>query len=107
MTYEEAIERLKKRICQEGVHREDKTYHFCTDECMYAEEECEIAIAIKALEKQIPKKPIIEHRKYYDTYSCPECDSYFLCKDETGFFAGKRSEFCNKCGQAIDWSDEK
>ena len=30
-------------------------------------EECEVIL--KALEKQIPKKPRVEHRQYY----CPEC----------------------------------
>lgn len=55
MTNEEAIERLKKRICCEGSNRADKTFHFCTDSCLYGEEECEIALAIKALEKQTPK----------------------------------------------------
>lgn len=50
MTIKEAIERLRRRICCEGSNRADHTFHFCTDECMYGESECEIALAIKALE---------------------------------------------------------
>lgn len=65
--------------------------------------------ALEALRKQIPEKPIIEHYKHYDAYSCPKCGRCFVFKDETGFFTftGERSEFCNKCGKAIDWSDER
>ena len=46
-------------------------------------------MAIKALEKQIPKKPI-------DLQYCPECK-------EIVFFGNKH---CIKCGQKLDWSDE-
>lgn len=53
MTNEEAVERLKKRICCEKP-----VQHFCRDDCMYGIEECEIAMAIEALEKQ--------RRKSYD-----------------------------------------
>lgn len=95
MTYEEAIERLKKRICQEGAHREDKTYHFCTDECMYGEEECEVAIAIKALEKQIPKKPVFEKDRYgTNHFYCPSCKEMLI-----GTF-----HHCD-CGQKLWWSE--
>lgn len=90
MTNEEAIERLKKRICNEGVIRADKTYHFCTDECMHGKKYCEIALAIEALEKQIPKKPI-------EDYYCPSCNA----------IAGKTYHYCWCCGQALDWSSDK
>ena len=49
MTIKEAIERLRTRICNEGSNRPDHTYHFCRDDCMYGEDQCEIALAIKAL----------------------------------------------------------
>ena len=57
-------------------------------------------IAIKALEKQMPKKPIKSDRqeiRYTLTYDCPTCGRQFT---GTGF-AG----YCYHCGQALDWSD--
>ena len=84
-------------------------------------------IAINALEKQIPKKPILKNvesgsfvdyddgqleykvTKWQD-WVCPIC----------GWFVGQRynrsqnhshdqrkCNYCNECGQKIDWSDEK
>ena len=62
-------------------------------------------VAIKALEKQIPKKPTpIDYEKYIDVidnarllrgaYWCPNCKRVV-----------KSGSFCNDCGQKLDWSD--
>ena len=59
---------------------------------------------IKALEKQIPKKPIWEGDGYsygdmvYDTWYCPSCDYDYEDTEEY--------KYCPCCGQAIDWSKE-
>lgn len=59
---------------------------------------------IKALEKQVPKRPIWEGDGYsdgemvYDTWYCPNCDYGFEYDDPHWF--------CPVCGQAIDWSEE-
>lgn len=45
----------------------------------------------EALEKQIPKKPIIDEEKFA---ICPSCKA-----DVTDIY-------CGVCGQALDWSDE-
>ena len=72
------------------------------------------AMAIKALEKQIPKKP----NKTIDSswgvrkeaHTCPVCDYYLT---EVHFIASQKIEsnkkitYCETCGQAIDWSDEE
>ena len=71
-------------------------------------------LAIKALEKQIPKKP----NKTIDSswgikkeaHTCPVCDYYLT---EVHFIAPQKIEsnkkitYCETCGQAIDWSDEE
>ena len=71
-------------------------------------------LAIKALEKQIPKKP----NKTIDSswgiqkeaHTCPVCDYYLT---EVHFIASQKIEsnkkitYCETCGQAIDWSDEE
>lgn len=63
----------------------------------------------KALEKQIPKKPIIDNRNihYFDykDYLCPCCKKRIISKIDDDFIAGRKSYYCDNCGQAIDWSD--
>jgi hypothetical protein len=68
---------------------------------------------VKALEKQIPKKPIEEEKQYSEDYGfnsdilCPVCNNYIgyyteaMCKPE-------HMQYCNECGQRIDddWSGE-
>lgn len=49
------------------------------------EQEQAIATAIKALEKQIPKKPIFKY--------CPHCSGGVM----------DYAEYCYKCGQKLDW----
>lgn len=82
MTNEEAIEMFSVAVTAELCERKRDLYR----------------IAIKALEKQIPKKPIISHM-FDDTFACncPICGGDLL---------HDYGEYCPDCGQAIDWSDE-
>ena len=60
---------------------------------------CEINLAIEALEKQMPKKP----RETRCALMCANCGHKITeigCKKLNRFY-------CKKCGQAIDWSDEE
>lgn len=52
-----------------------------------------IDMAVAALEKQIPKKPIHD-----GLYACPDCHTIML----QGAFEAK-GKCCKECGQAIDW----
>lgn len=53
-----------------------------------------LGLAVKALEKQIPKKlPIVE-----ELYHCPNCG------EKDAVLQG--DNYCFNCGQALDWSDE-
>lgn len=59
-----------------------------------------VSIAIKALEKQIPKEPYYSGDGYwngelvYDTWTCPNCSkSYEVDYDDY--------DYCPKCGQKI------
>ena len=62
----------------------------------------EIKIAIEALEKQIPKKPLHMHKNYY----CPICkeDGWMLWDDAV---PNDMDKYCGMCGQAIDWEVSK
>lgn len=87
MTYDEAVNQLKTMI---SVYNEGK----CTTA---------MRIAIKALEKQIPKKPELWHNQPYPPewadddwgYRCPACGNEEIDYPE---------HHCI-CGQTIDWSD--
>ena len=68
-----------------------------------------IQIAIKALEKQIPKKPRktdsyrgVLKRVY--AYVCPTCGNACL---EKYMNERQNTMFCWNCGQKLDWSDEE
>ena len=88
MTYEEAIEILQEE------------HDYC-QEMSYVIKALEMAIC--ALEKQIPKKPIIRKTEDYFGYVkhvlCPNCQ-----KVEFGY---EHPCFCKLCGQAIDWKDDE
>ena len=90
MTYEEAIKHFKslqKRYTKEHNGRM-----------------CEkVNLALEALDKQIPKKPIIRETEdsfgYVKHILCPNCEKID--------FGHERPCFCRICGQAIDWSDDE
>lgn len=63
-----------------------------------AKERESIAMAIEALEKQIPKKPTGNKMN-----CCPSCKA--LVGIHTDVINAKYN-YCPKCGQALDWGDE-
>ena len=82
MTYEEAIKIINalNDVCgQKGLYD--------------AEFESALALAILALEKQIPKKPYKDNENgVYEKEHCPSCHRSLFPNDH----------HC-ECGQAIDW----
>lgn len=62
----------------------------------------EAMVQIKsALEKQIPKKPILSDEqaiRYAMQYTCPSCGKNF---SGTGI-----ADYCYHCGQALDWEED-
>ena len=89
MTLEEAIKALKY-INLKRVH---PFYSW--------EEMAEVRnIAISALEKQIPKKPIsLGEDIDRDVGQCPNCKEIIDTYEDY--------KYCSDCGQAIDWRDEE
>lgn len=82
MTYEEAIKNINALNA------------VCGQKDLYdAEFESALALAIEALEKQIPKKPYWE----YGVWHCKSC----------GLDVFRDDSFCPVCGQAIDWKDDE
>ena len=119
MTESEAIEKLRAYLkCKvrevKGIY-EDCNNKRCDDcDLCYmqgttGEHMISIGIAIRALEKQIQKKPRktdsyrgVLKRVY--AYVCPTCGNACL---EKYMNERKNTMFCWNCGQKIDWSDEK
>ena len=66
------------------------------NEIKFAEDNYEaITLAIKALEKQIPKKPDFTEDKEFAL--CPCCNGNGLAD---------KQKYCDNCGQRLDWSEE-
>ena len=59
---------------------------------------------VKALKRSIPNK-VIPFCNSGIALACPECGTFqdFVDKETLD----NRSEYCYKCGQALDWSDTK
>lgn len=94
MTKQEAIETIKIAIAEvEWNYPMDYSIAF--------------DMAMDALEKQIPKKPYIQQDdRNNDCMECPSCDSFigyeYDCRD--GHY---QINYCNYCGQKLDWSEEE
>lgn len=94
MTPKEAYESLCYEIYEEG-------------HCSYIEEELDIAI--KALEKQIPKrvkKEILTSNAFtqWRKYNCPNCGCFLYSGSSKPFSA---QSHCHQCGQVLDWGDDE
>ena len=96
MTYEEAKQNISNTHIQFGRSNGKTVFNDS------------LSMAIKAIDKQIPKKPIphkvdVENVKIGNVlwgknttvYRCPCCDELI----------SRVYDYCYKCGQAIDWSE--
>lgn len=59
-------------------------------------------VAVKALKKQIPKKTEQGTTNAF-IYACPTCGGPVGSLEVEEIWC----DFCPKCGQALDWSDEE
>ena len=57
-------------------------------------------VAIEALEKQIPKKPITKQLGSDIEVTCPVCNYCRIYMDST-----KGNNYCSECGQKLDWGE--
>ena len=78
---------------------------YCYSQGNFGQQKEAFEIAINALEKQIPKKPIVEYKDTNDCiteieWKCPICGTNYIELAPCG-------EWCNYCGQKLDWSDEE
>ena len=78
------------------------------DDCDYnyaqgnmGEQKEALSVAIQALEKQIPKKPMISYDKRVKENWC----SCGVCAFGLGWKRTIHYKYCPDCGQKLDWSD--
>lgn len=113
MTENEALEKLiayhkcqglqVKGICEDCNEKLCDNCDLCYAQGNTGEHIKSIEIAIQALEKQIPKKVVKDGKL---SYKCPCCGE--SAKTETGdSFIDYRLDYCDGCGQKLDWSDEE
>ena len=103
MTPIEAIRKIKEH---NEIHQHKEPYAFYITEALN--------MAVDALEKQIPKKPIIRLTGQMCgnwIRSCPTCNAKLVERVTTVDISVphiyNNSNFCIKCGQRLDWGDEK
>lgn len=98
MTEKEAIKVIRKEIHSFCESSGIDCFNFNCENCKII---VAYEIAIKALEKQIPKKP-------YDvdteckTFDCPACLSKLYADEDV-----RDCIYCCVCGQALDWGEEE
>lgn len=99
MTVEEVRDRLKELI-------KDRESFMVGDydKDIYDRDKEALEFAVKALKKQMPKKPYFREEEGAKGYACPSCDMGV----EIRLFQGGcvKERFCSCCGQALDWSSE-
>lgn len=89
MTNQEAINDLK--IILSEITECEESICYITD--IDAEP---LRLAIKALEKQMPKKPVYGAANI----KCPNCGATLLY-----YFHSFKIDYCDECGQRLDWSE--
>lgn len=71
------------------------------EDCDGGKANCELYVGFKELvNKATPKKPITgedQDVRYASIYECPNCHKMFL---------GTGTNYCYRCGQALDWGKE-
>ena len=100
MTESEAVEKLKNMRLFMQIEDDNNDCKFTEDDYKANE------MAIQALEKQIPKKPIYEGDGYapdgkfvLDEWICPCCETrYEVDYDDY--------DYCPNCGQKLYWEDD-
>lgn len=104
MTEKEAVKVIRKEL-----------HSFCECsgiDCFNSDcENCKIILAyekaIKALEKQIPKRAISIYKGNYN-YNCPTCKNYINISDDDLYVYGiEPPKYCDECGQALDWGEKE
>lgn len=89
MNVQEALKIINQNLAV-AIHDNDGANPECEQEQIHA-----LAMAAKAFEKQLPKKPPVIDELYH----CPSCGGMAAIM--------QGDNYCFNCGQALDWGDTK
>ena len=90
---------------EEAIKKLESELKYCLPVSDYRDA---LLMAIKSLQKKIPRKMVYESDGYADGYPvwdkawCPWCGMRFDYDDDNW----KVAKFCPRCGQALDWEME-
>lgn len=98
--------KMSTSICHNCDHKDDYIEELEAEVKEYRAigtvEECRAA-----MEKQTAKKVIsFEYHNGTINYGCPVCKWKIISKINGEWCCGTFNEYCDKCGQKLDWSDE-
>ena len=94
---------MDEKKCREAIAKEKETIKTLEDAVVsgktgslrrWAKDTIENStIIIEALEKQLPKKPVLKRKAYGGIMVCPICE------------VSDYGKYCRVCGQKLDWSE--
>lgn len=97
---QDVMRNIEEKEYKLGGGRAVKAY-YNENHITYVTQEFFEQILVPALEKQTPKKPIIDKADGI-TWHCPTCNNYCGYIDT---LASEKTKYCYDCGQALDWSE--
>lgn len=101
--YQKALSELKNSDIKLHVYNDQDNITEEHQPTIYDFYHDEIFVLKELVEKTIPKKPEMMRIKNYDGYNVGICK----CGKTIDTSLDDDVNFCPKCGQAIDWSDEE
>lgn len=100
------VEEIKKQL-EELIKDRESFMVGDYDKDIYGRDKEALAFAVKAVEKQIPKKVRREFKSIdkaitcFEVELCPRCGKNIYDDEvEVSYY-----EYCPECGQALDWSE--
>ena len=90
MTYEEAKQNISNTHIQFGRNNGKTVFNDS------------LSMAIKAIDKQIPQKPL---EVVYPWAMCPSCSGSVSLENVQEYLHNQETSYCEHCGQALDWNE--
>lgn len=91
MTSQEAIKRIKEHILLHSIKEKNKHLFYINKA---------LSMAVSALEKQIPEKPIGDLHSV-PHYRCPNCKCTVKLYEDSPVYP-----HCQYCGKALEWGKD-
>jgi hypothetical protein len=102
VTYKEAKRILhpdttREALVEIGFKGKEKLQEAVDEACL---------MACDALDKQIPKPPVVLNQKDSKNFFCVACGMRLVSEINGELCAGRKTSFCHDCGSAIVWRDD-